>query len=198
MAPLHHTHLIVIIHAIFEKDEDISAFLRSRYGIVCSPEDVRNIILHGLGGGDTEDESIDLMEIVAILLIPTLLKYVTNINDVTTTNNNGQEELVQPPTDLIQIVMDKILEDVRCSLRFDDFWLLLYMHMRNDYFPSHENTCPGVIADVADDDLCLPAYMHFSLSLSLSLSLYLCFRFSSDDALRSILIRPPVILHQGS
>ena len=49
------------------------------------------------------------MEIVAILLIPTLLKYVTKI-DVT---NNGQEELVQPPTDLIQIVMDKILEDVR-------------------------------------------------------------------------------------
>ena len=126
MAPLHHTHLIVIIHAIFEKDEDISAFLRSRYGIVCSPEDVRNIILHGLGGGDTEDESIDLMEIVAILLIPTLLKYVTNINDVTTTNNNGQEELVQPPTDLIQIVMDKILEDVRCFLDLNDFWLLAF------------------------------------------------------------------------
>ena len=118
MAPLHHTHVIIIIyttHTIL-KDEDISAFLRSRYGIVCSPEDVRNIILHGLGGGDTEDESIDLMEIVAILLIPTLLKYVTNID--VTNNNNGQEELVQPPTDLIQIVMDKILEDVRCSIRF--------------------------------------------------------------------------------
>ena len=134
------------------------------------------------------------MEIVAILLIPTLLKYVTNINDVTTTNNNGQEELVQPPTDLIQIVMDKILEDVRCSLRFDDFWLLAFCCICicvMIYFRSSSRKYLPWCLFLMMISVCLP--------VCISLSLY---TFASISRLTTyfdpFLIRPPVILHQGS
>lgn len=53
---------------------DIVHFLSSRYGIRVSVEEVQETILKGLGGGDSEDECIDLTEIVAILFIPLLIK----------------------------------------------------------------------------------------------------------------------------
>lgn len=53
---------------------DISNFLCSRYGIKVSEEEVRKTILKGFGGGDEDDECIDLTELVAILMIPFLLK----------------------------------------------------------------------------------------------------------------------------
>lgn len=46
----------------------------SRYGIAASKEDVRKLIMHDLAGGNSVDESLDIPEIVAILLIPYLRK----------------------------------------------------------------------------------------------------------------------------
>ena len=47
------------------RDEDIKAYLRSRFGIEVSLEEVRKTILQGLGGSDDEGEIIDLMELTA-------------------------------------------------------------------------------------------------------------------------------------
>jgi len=56
--------------------EDIRYFLSSRYGIIVEEDDVRKTILSGLGGGASpeDDDVLDLMEVVAILLIPIFLK----------------------------------------------------------------------------------------------------------------------------
>lgn len=74
------------------RDVDIMHFIRSRYGIKVTLDDVRQTILVGLGGDfeggddegggddndddddDGEPEGIDLAEMVAVLLIPALLK----------------------------------------------------------------------------------------------------------------------------
>jgi len=54
--------------------KDISNFLCSRYGIKVSDDEVRRTIIKGFGGGDEDEECIDLTELVAILIIPLLLK----------------------------------------------------------------------------------------------------------------------------
>ena len=56
------------------REEDIVLFLSSRYGIQVSPVEIRKVVMNGLGGGDGDDVCIDLMELVAMLLIPTLIK----------------------------------------------------------------------------------------------------------------------------
>lgn len=57
---------------------DIRLFLSSRYGIIVTEEEVKESILGGLGGGEHylegDGDALDLMEVVACLLIPTLLK----------------------------------------------------------------------------------------------------------------------------
>mmetsp|Transcript_177 Transcript_177/g.328 ORF Transcript_177/g.328 Transcript_177/m.328 type:complete len:1179 (+) Transcript_177:143-3679(+) len=55
---------------------DIKYYLMSRFGIEMSREQVRKIILAGLGGGEDEDDCLDLCEVVAALLIPSLRKIV--------------------------------------------------------------------------------------------------------------------------
>ena len=54
--------------------EDIRLYLKSRHGVSIPPDEVQDRILEGLGGGSNQNDSLDLMEIVALLLIPTLLK----------------------------------------------------------------------------------------------------------------------------
>lgn len=47
----------------------------SRYGIEVTEEGVRTKIIRGLGGGnEKEDHRLDLMEVAAMLMIPTLRK----------------------------------------------------------------------------------------------------------------------------
>lgn len=46
----------------------------SRYGIKVTEEYVNQTIIQGLGGGSDQDDVLDLMEMVAMMLIPTLLK----------------------------------------------------------------------------------------------------------------------------
>lgn len=99
------------------KDEDIRLFLSSRYGIDVSAIDVRQTILKGMGGDrDTDDDLgdncpdvIDVMELTAILLIPTLLKAAALEEEG---SNNIPNGLLMPPPDLLKYVLDMILHDV--------------------------------------------------------------------------------------
>mmetsp|Transcript_21580 Transcript_21580/g.38070 ORF Transcript_21580/g.38070 Transcript_21580/m.38070 type:complete len:1026 (-) Transcript_21580:193-3270(-) len=57
--------------------DDIAKFLMSRYGIKVTEDEVTETIAKGFGGGglsEDDGDTIDLTEIVSILLIPTLLK----------------------------------------------------------------------------------------------------------------------------
>jgi len=60
---------------------DVKYFLMSRYGISITKEECRKLIFSGLAGGDGEDDCIDIVEIVAILIIPYLSKLVQNEKD---------------------------------------------------------------------------------------------------------------------
>lgn len=86
-------------------DEDIVTFLMSRYGIDISGEEVRRHVIRGLGGGDEEqDGCIDLMELVAILLIPTLLK---------ASSDELPQGVIEPRSGMLKYVLSMILHDVR-------------------------------------------------------------------------------------
>jgi len=79
----------------------------SRYGIDISEEEVRRHVIRGLGGGDEEqDGCIDLMELVAILLIPTLLKAATAADQL-------PEGVIRPRNGMLDYVLSMILHDVR-------------------------------------------------------------------------------------
>jgi len=92
------------------KDVDISTFLASRYRIYISPEEVRSKILYGLGGGNSEDDCIDLTEMLALLLIPTLIK-------ASRQDDTDKEDLaLAPPKGLLQYVLNIILHDFTNSI----------------------------------------------------------------------------------
>jgi hypothetical protein len=93
--------------------EDIRLFLCSRYGIVTTNEEVCKTILHGLGGSGEEDESIDIMELATILLIPTLNKAATQHAGATL-----PEGVVPTPTGMLDYVLKMILHDVSV-----EFWV---------------------------------------------------------------------------
>ena len=59
------------------KTDDIAKFLMSRYGIKVTEEEVTETIAKGFGGGDLSEEdgdTLDLVEMTAMMLVPTLLK----------------------------------------------------------------------------------------------------------------------------
>lgn len=89
--------------------EDIRLFLCSRYGILVDDEKVKTTILSGLGGGSEEDDVLDLMEVVAILLIPVFLKAVAqNQTDKSGHLDNNQKE---GPTDNNDSENEEVWED---------------------------------------------------------------------------------------
>eukprot|EP00547_Thalassionema_nitzschioides_P007157 CAMPEP_0194219644 /NCGR_PEP_ID=MMETSP0156-20130528/26442_1 /TAXON_ID=33649 /ORGANISM="Thalassionema nitzschioides, Strain L26-B" /LENGTH=1198 /DNA_ID=CAMNT_0038949395 /DNA_START=72 /DNA_END=3668 /DNA_ORIENTATION=- len=53
---------------------DVVYFLRSRYGIYTDESEVKSVIFKGLAGGDGDDDCLDMMEMVAVLIIPLLLE----------------------------------------------------------------------------------------------------------------------------
>lgn len=56
--------------------DDVETFLMSRHGIKVTREEVQKLVFGGLAGGDSDDDCIDIVEVVAILLIPYLVKTV--------------------------------------------------------------------------------------------------------------------------
>ena len=91
----------------FFSAEDVRLFLSSRYGIVVSNEEVRDTIFEGLAGGSGDDGCLDLMEVVAILLIPTLLKASNEQENVALPNG-----VVETPRGMLEYVLRMILHDV--------------------------------------------------------------------------------------
>lgn len=99
--------LIVVLQNIAE---DIAVYLTSRHGVLVTPEEVRDTILEGLGGGNSDNECLDLMEIVAILLIPTILKASREQDE------SLKQKIVKPPPALLETTLSMILEDVRVMI----------------------------------------------------------------------------------
>jgi hypothetical protein len=95
---------------------DVRLFLRSRYGILVEEEEVRKTVILGLGGGDSEEEIIDLMEVVSMLLIPTILKATRmEVEETSPLSAPLPTGVVPPEPDLIKKVLKMILEDVTGS-----------------------------------------------------------------------------------
>lgn len=111
--------------------KDVKAFLMSRYGILVQEEEVLQLIFSDLAGGGEAHDCIDISELVAILLIPYLVKTVTDIHPeisksalLTSTRVNKykkeHEELVTTGVDgssMITYVLRIILEHATGSIK---------------------------------------------------------------------------------
>jgi hypothetical protein len=62
-------------------------FLSSRYGIRVTVQEVRETILKGLAGGECADECIDLAEMLAILMIPEIVKVANDNYNISSRDN---------------------------------------------------------------------------------------------------------------
>eukprot|EP00980_Cylindrotheca_fusiformis_P025888 scaffold14835_cov85-Cylindrotheca_fusiformis.AAC.1 len=81
--------------------EDISLFLISRYGLKITPEDVQECILNDISGNSN---TMDLVEMVALLFIPQLLKMKEPEQDIS--------KLVPVGRDPLSFVLDSIKHDM--------------------------------------------------------------------------------------
>ena len=88
-------------------------FLLSKYGIRVTNEQVREYIFKGLAGGDGEDEAMDTLEIVAILMIPMLVKVADSIlgNKKRASTLSDDQVRLLPPETIIADVLQDILSD---------------------------------------------------------------------------------------
>ena len=86
----------------------------SRYGIQVSKDQVREIIFQGLAGGEMEgDDSIDLMEIVSILVIPLLVKVNEKMSGKVErwSVQADDKKQLQPPPNIITDILTTMLQD---------------------------------------------------------------------------------------
>ena len=137
VSALHQTDSTEVRKDASIKAEDIRLFLCSRYGIIVDDDQVQKTILSGLGGGSEGDNVLDLMEMVAILLIPVFLKASAKNNleasgvlkkedideedeEVWVKDEKGPQvsqrtlpgDLVPTPPGLLDYVLKMILDDV--------------------------------------------------------------------------------------
>lgn len=108
-------HLVFCVHC---PASDVRAFLLSRYGIQLTEDQVRDAIFRGLAGGEGEDEEIDILEIVAILMIPMLVKVSDGIVEGNEASGGARKsyadedkERLLPPASIIEDVLRDILRD---------------------------------------------------------------------------------------
>lgn len=90
-------------------DHDVQLYLRSRFGLELSLNEIRQTIFQGMGGSAQDGEVIDLMEMTAILLIPYL-------NKLAIVQNGGERSLpegcvVPTESDVLKQVWEMILHD---------------------------------------------------------------------------------------
>mmetsp|Transcript_24281 Transcript_24281/g.45209 ORF Transcript_24281/g.45209 Transcript_24281/m.45209 type:complete len:1056 (+) Transcript_24281:78-3245(+) len=121
-ADLHELEYISALHQTCPKQvrkngsitaADIRMLLTSRYGVVVDEDTIKTTVMSGLGGGDSEEEIVDLMEVVSLLLIPTILKCSRVETDKKSPLSGPLPEGVLPPEpDLMKRILKMILEDV--------------------------------------------------------------------------------------
>ena len=91
---------------------------------------MQETILHGLGGGSGEQEVIDMMELVALLQIPVLVK------GAYAARGKGLPKGVVPaPEKLLEFVLKIILHDVRMAVCMQ--YLVGSSHLPNTYILGH-------------------------------------------------------------
>mmetsp|Transcript_10121 Transcript_10121/g.14728 ORF Transcript_10121/g.14728 Transcript_10121/m.14728 type:complete len:1032 (-) Transcript_10121:116-3211(-) len=83
---------------------DVKNFLLSRYGINVTEDEIRKSIFYDLAGGDSDDDCIDLTEVVAMLVIPYLVR-------VAVINENGNE-----PVDVCSSLVSKFEKEAFIAL----------------------------------------------------------------------------------
>lgn len=76
--------------SIHSSASDVKNYLLSRHGIEISLENVRKHIFHDLAGSRSEDESLDIPEIVSLLLIP----YLRKVTSEDGKNDQGKNSMV--------------------------------------------------------------------------------------------------------
>mmetsp|Transcript_4762 Transcript_4762/g.11274 ORF Transcript_4762/g.11274 Transcript_4762/m.11274 type:complete len:311 (-) Transcript_4762:4023-4955(-) len=105
--------MLTQILSSFSADEDVRVYIMSQFGIEVSNEQVREYIFKGLAGGDGEDEAIDILEIVAILMIPMLVKVSDSVlgNRKRASTLTTDQERLLPPSTIIADVLQDILSD---------------------------------------------------------------------------------------
>jgi hypothetical protein len=89
------------------EENDIQLFILSRYGIDVSTEEIRSKVMCGfLGGGERGGDrlGLDLMEVVAILMIPTFRKAAYDGGEL-------PEGVVKPREGLLDFVLQMMLHD---------------------------------------------------------------------------------------
>jgi hypothetical protein len=91
------------------RDNDIRMYLKSRHGIVVNNTQVRRDIIHGLASSTSQEDVLDLMEIVALLMIPTLLKAKQQMN------GTKLRKVVQTPKGMLEYCLKMILFDTTGS-----------------------------------------------------------------------------------
>lgn len=170
ISALHQTTLEEVRQDASIEAEDIRLFLSSRYGIVVTTEEVQQIILNGFVTSNKEEENskgrddepnnqknLDLMELVTVLLIPTLVKASVQLiqlgddsnrnqmeNEIVvidellppkTIHNHGLPEGVVPtPPGMLQYVLKMILQDVSFCWKLFAFIQFVYDCFCFSYF----------------------------------------------------------------
>lgn len=112
----------------------------SRFGIAVSNEQVRESIFKGLAGGDGEDEAMDILEIVAILMIPMLVKVSDSVlgnRKRTSTLTSDQERLLPPPR-IIADVLQNVLSDTTDGVSSTSKPPLLTPHLLRQIFVQYD------------------------------------------------------------
>jgi hypothetical protein len=96
-------------------NDDIQVYLLSRFDIKVTKE-IQTIIMDGIGGSSNDDEVLDLMEVIAIILIPLLLKAAYVEGSYDDVENNIHKTLppgvLPPPSDLLADCANIIIHDV--------------------------------------------------------------------------------------
>jgi hypothetical protein len=129
------------------QDVDIQLFLKSRYGIDVSLEDVQRFILGGFGDGDV----IDLSEMTSMLLIPTLVKAASQARGGESAEQDLFEQgILYPDPGLIQTVLGMILRDVTGSLEPPELTISLLQDILLAYGEEEMSQDQGLLREMLE------------------------------------------------
>jgi len=149
------------------KGIDIVNFLSSRHGIIVSEDEVRQKIIQNFGSCGLGNERIDLIQLVAIILIPTLLTAASEESTILMGKSESEQKTCikrhndlskcMPPAHLIARVFKIIMMDVTNSsnpqpLTIELISKILYFYGEKE-LASDTNILDEMLAVVANDSI---------------------------------------------